>query len=78
MLLINEQSLSDAGMAGEGFKTLKPGAVVRNKTYHWIIFILGPGGWLFYPPAFLECYSLDGRDFEKTGMAPAVKIDQKF
>jgi len=41
VLLINEQSLSDAEMTAAGFKELKLGTVVGTETYRWIIFTSG-------------------------------------
>ena len=38
VLLINEQSLSDAEMTAQGFKALKLGKIIGNETYRWIIF----------------------------------------
>ena len=38
VLLINEQSLSDAEMTSAGFKALKLGKIIGNETYRWIIF----------------------------------------
>ncbi len=41
VLLINEQSLSDAEMTAAGFKALKLGTVVGTETYRWLIFTSG-------------------------------------
>jgi len=43
ILLINEQSLSDAEMTAAGFKELGLGTVVGTPTYRWIIFTSGKG-----------------------------------
>ena len=43
VLLINEQSLSDAEMTAQGFKALKLGTIMGNETYRWIIFTSGVG-----------------------------------
>jgi tricorn protease len=43
ILLINEQSLSDAEMTAQGFKALKLGKIIGNGTYRWIIFTSGIG-----------------------------------
>ncbi|MET0464780.1 MAG: S41 family peptidase [Chitinophagaceae bacterium] len=80
ILLINEQSLSDAEMTAQGFKALKLGKIVGNETYRWIIFTSGVGlvdnssvrmpGW--------GCYSLDGKDLEMSGVTPDVKVLNSF
>ncbi|MCB0535804.1 MAG: peptidase S41, partial [Saprospiraceae bacterium] len=41
VLLINEQSLSDAEMTTAGFKELGLGTVIGAETYRWIIFTSG-------------------------------------
>jgi len=43
ILMINEQSLSDAEMTTAGFKELGLGTVVGTPTYRWIIFTSGKG-----------------------------------
>jgi tricorn protease len=80
VLLINEQSLSDAEMTAQGFKTLKLGTIVGNETYRWIIFTSGTG---FVDGSFVRlpswgCYSLDGKDLEKTGVSPDIKVINTF
>ncbi|HEY0356501.1 MAG TPA: S41 family peptidase [Flavisolibacter sp.] len=80
VLLINEQSLSDAEMTAQGFKQLKLGKIIGNETYRWIIFTSGASlvdgsgvrlpGW--------GCYSLDGKDLEITGVAPDIKVVNTF
>lgn len=80
VLLINEQSLSDAEMTAEGFKTLKLGKIIGNETYHWIIFTSGVGmvdGSFVRLPSW-GCYTLDGKDLERTGVAPDIKIINTF
>ena len=80
VLLINEQSLSDAEMTSQGFKALKLGKIVGNETYRWIIFTSGIGlvdGSNVRMPAW-GCYSLDGKDLEKTGVQPDILIINNF
>jgi Tol biopolymer transport system component/C-terminal processing protease CtpA/Prc len=80
ILLVNEQSLSDAEMTAAGFKALKLGKIVGNETYHWIIFTSGVGlvdGSFVRMPAW-GCYTLDGKDLEKTGVRPDVLVLDTF
>ena len=80
VLLINEQSLSDAEMTSHGFKALKLGKIVGNETYRWIIFTSGIGlvdGSSVRMPAW-GCYSLDGKDLEKTGVHPDILVINSF
>ncbi len=80
VLLINEQSLSDAEMTAQGFKELKLGTIIGNETYHWIIFTSGVllvDGSFIRMPAW-GCYTLDGKDLEMTGVAPDIKVITTF
>jgi tricorn protease len=80
ILLINEQSLSDAEMTAQGFKALKLGKIVGNDTYRWIIFTSGIGlvdGSSVRMPAW-GCYSLEGKDLEKTGVQPDIQVINSF
>jgi tricorn protease len=80
VLLINEQSLSDAEMTSQGFKQLKLGKIVGNESYHWIIFTSGAGlvdGSFVRLPGW-GCYTLDGKDLEAIGVAPDVKVVNTF
>ncbi len=80
VLLVNEQSLSDAEMTAQGFKALKLGKIVGNETYHWIIFTSGVGlvdGSFVRMPAW-GCYTLDGKDLEKTGVRPDLLVVDSF
>ncbi len=80
VLLINEQSLSDAEMTAQGFKALKLGTIIGNETYHWIIFTSEGSlvdGSAVRLPAW-GCYSLDGQDLELTGVAPDIKVINTF
>jgi tricorn protease len=80
VLLINEQSLSDAEMTSQGFKQLKLGKIIGNETYRWIIFTSGAGlvdGSFVRLPGW-GCYTLDGKDMEITGVAPDIKVINTF
>ncbi|MEJ8816666.1 S41 family peptidase [Lacibacter sp. H407] len=80
VLLINEQSLSDAEMTAQGFKALKLGKIIGNETYRWIIFTSGIGlvdGSSVRMPAW-GCYSLDGKDLEMSGVQPDIYIINSF
>ena len=80
VLLINEQSLSDAEMTSQGFKALKLGKIIGNGTYRWIIFTSGIGlvdGSSVRMPAW-GCYSLDGKDLEMTGVQPDILVINSF
>ena len=80
VLLINEQSLSDAEMTAQGFKSLKLGKIIGNETYRWIIFTSGTGlvdGSFIRLPSW-GCYSLDGKDLEMTGVQPDIMIINSF
>ncbi|PPK86479.1 tricorn protease [Neolewinella xylanilytica] len=77
VLLINEQSLSDAEMTAEGFKQLGLGTTVGMPTYRWIIFTSGGGlvdGSSYRLPSW-GCYTLEGQNLEKTGVEPDVTVD---
>ena len=80
VLLINEQSLSDAEMTAQGFKALKLGKIVGNATYRWIIFTtaisLVDGSSVRMP--VVGCYNLDGKDLEMTGVQPDILIINSF
>jgi tricorn protease len=80
VLLINEQSLSDAEMTSQGFKALKLGTIIGNGTYRWIIFTSGIGlvdGSSVRMPSW-GCYSLDGKDLEVTGVQPDILVLNSF
>ncbi len=80
VLLINEQSLSDAEMTAQGFKALKLGKIIGNETYRWIIFTTGVSlvdGSLVRMPAW-GCYTLDGKDLEKNGVQPDILLVNNF
>jgi tricorn protease len=80
VLLINEQSLSDAEMTSQGFKAMKLGKIVGNETYRWIIFTSGIGlvdGSSVRMPAW-GCYTLDGKDMEMSGVQPDILVVNTF
>ncbi len=80
VLLINEQSLSDAEMTSQGFKALKLGTIIGNETYRWIIFTSGVGlvdGSTVRMPGW-GCYTLDGKDLEINGVQPDIKVINTF
>lgn len=80
VLLINEQSLSDAEMTAQGFKALKLGTIIGNETYHWIIFTSSTSlvdGSTVRMPAW-GCYTLEGKDLEANGVAPDIRVITSF
>ena len=80
VLLINEQSLSDAEMTAAGFRELKLGTIIGTETYRWIIFTSSMGlvdGSSHRMPGW-GCYTLDGRDLEKEGVAPDIEVPMTF
>lgn len=79
VLLINEQSLSDAEMTAAGFKELKIGTIVGTETYRWIIFTTS--GFLVdgsYRMPSWGCYTLDGKDLELEGVKPDIYVGKNF
>lgn len=80
VLLINEQSLSDAEMTAAGFKQLKLGKIIGNETYRWIIFTSAKGlvdGSSYRLPSW-GCYTMDGQDLEKEGVKPDIFVKNTF
>lgn len=80
VLLINEQSLSDAEMTTAGFKELGLGTVIGTETYRWIIFTSGKSlvdGSSYRLPAW-GCYTLDGQNLERTGVSPDIYVKNTF
>ncbi len=80
VLLINEQSLSDAEMTSAGFKQLGLGKIIGTETYRWIIFTSSKrlvDGSHYRLPAW-GCYTLDGKNLEKTGVTPDIYIKETF
>jgi tricorn protease len=80
VLLINEQSLSDAEVTAAGFKKLELGTVIGTPTYRWIIFTSGKGlvDGSFYRLPSWGVYSLDGQNLERTGVEPDIYVDNTF
>lgn len=80
VLLINEQSLSDAEMTAAGFKQLKLGKIIGTESYRWLIFTSAKGlvdGSSVRLPSW-GCYTLDGKDIEKEGVTPDIYVVQTF
>ncbi len=76
VLLLNQQSLSDAEMMGSGFKELKLGKIVGTETYRWIIFTSGKSlvdGSYYRLPSW-GCYTLGKKDLEVNGVKPDIYI----
>ena len=80
VLLINEQSLSDAEMTAAGFKELGLGKIIGTETYRWIIFTSGKGlvDGSFYRLPSWGCYTLDGQNLETEGVSPDIYIGESF
>lgn len=80
VLLINEQSLSDAEMTAAGFKQLELGKIIGTETYRWIIFTSGKSlvDGSFYRLPSWGCYTLDGKNLEKEGVKPDILIHNTF
>ena len=67
-------------MTAQGFKALKLGKIAGNETYRWIIFTSGISlvdGSSVRMPAW-GCYSLEGKDLEKTGVQPDITVINSF
>jgi tricorn protease len=80
ILLINEQSLSDAEMTATGFKALGLGKIIGTESYRWIIFTSAKGlvdGSMYRIPAW-GCFTLDGKDIEKEGVKPDIYVKTTF
>lgn len=80
VLLINEQSLSDAEMTAQGFRELGLGTIIGTETYRWIIFTSGAGlvDGSFYRLPSWGCYTLDGKNIEKEGVKPDIFVETNF
>ncbi len=80
VLLINEQSLSDAEMTAAGFKELGLGTIIGTETYRWIIFTSGAGlvDGSFYRLPSWGCYTLDGKNLEQEGVKPDIFVETNF
>ncbi len=80
VLLINEQSLSDAEMTAGGFKALGLGTIIGMPTYRWIIFTTGKelvDGSFYRLPSW-GCYTLEGENLEKIGVSPDIELPNTF
>lgn len=80
IILINEQTLSDAEVTSAGFKELGLGKIIGAETYRWIIFTSSKGlvdGSRYRLPSW-GCYTLDGKNLEKTGVSPDIYIKETF
>lgn len=80
VILINEQTLSDAEVTSAGFKELGLGKVIGTETYRWIIFTSGAGlvDGSFYRLPSWGCYTLSGDNLEFTGVKPDIYIKEDF
>ncbi|WP_394974227.1 S41 family peptidase [uncultured Croceitalea sp.] len=80
VVLINEQSLSDAEMTSAGFKELGLGTLIGTETYRWIVFTSGNGlvDGSFYRLPSWGCYTLDGKNLEKEGVQPDIMVKETF
>jgi tricorn protease len=80
VLLVNEQTLSDAEMTSTGFKALKLGKIIGTETYRWIIFTTGKSlvDGSFYRLPSWGCFTLDGNDIEKNGVSPDIYVNTTF
>ncbi len=80
VLLINEQSLSDAEMTAAGFKALNLGKIIGTETYRWIIFTSAKSlvdGSSYRVPAW-GTYTLEGNNIELEGVKPDIFIKNTF
>ncbi len=80
VLLVNEQSLSDAEMTATGFKELKLGKIIGTETYRWIIFTSAKGlvdGSSYRLPSW-GTYTLGGKNIEKEGVTPDIYVKNTF
>jgi len=80
VILINEQTLSDAEMTSSAFKQLGLGTIIGTETYRWIIFTSGKGlvDGSFYRLPSWGCYTLDGKNLEKEGVKPDIYVREGF
>ncbi|MFK5957702.1 MAG: S41 family peptidase [Lutibacter sp.] len=80
VLLINEQTLSDAEVTAAGFKELSLGTIIGTETYRWIIFTSGKSlvDGSFYRLPSWGCYTLNGKDLEAEGVSPDVYVRKNF
>ncbi len=80
VILINEQTLSDAEMTSQGFKQLGLGKLIGTETYRWIIFTSGKSlvDGSFYRLPSWGCYTFDGKNLEMEGVKPDIYIKTTF
>nr|WP_298899843.1 S41 family peptidase [uncultured Psychroserpens sp.] len=80
IILVNEQTLSDAEVTSAGFKELGLGKVIGTETYRWIIFTSGAGlvDGSFYRLPSWGCYTLSGDNLEFTGVTPDIYVKEDF
>ncbi len=80
VMLINQQSLSDAEMTAAGFRELGLGTLIGMETYRWIIFTSGRSlvDGSFYRLPSWGVYTLDGENLERTGVSPDIQINNTF
>ncbi len=75
-MLINEETLSDGEMTANGFRALRLGTLIGMPTYRWLIFTSSytlHDGLMFRLP-FWICQTLDGKDLEKVGVEPHIRV----
>lgn len=80
VVLINEQTLSDAEMTSAGFKQLGLGKIIGTESYRWIIFTSGKqlvDGSFYRLPSW-GCFTLDGKDLEIEGVKPDIYVGMSF
>ena len=80
IVLVNEQSLSDAEVTSFGFKELGLGKIIGTETYRWIIFTSVAqlvDGSNYRLPSW-GCYSLNGENLEKIGVTPDIYVKETF
>ena len=78
VMLINEQSLSDAEVTSNGFKELNLGTLIGTETYRWIIFTTSGrlvDGSTYRLPSW-GTYTLDGKNLEFTGVKPDIYVNE--
>lgn len=80
VILINEQTLSDAEMTSAGFKQLNLGKIIGTESYRWIIFTSGKSlvDGSFYRLPSWGCFTLDGKDLELEGVKPDIYVKTTF
>ena len=80
VILINEQTLSDAEMTSAGFKVLGLGKIIGTESYRWIIFTSGKSlvDGSFYRLPSWGCFTLDGKDLEAEGVQTDIYVKTTF